>query len=61
MLDYIPQISERYELIEKIGTGGFSIVYKARNKKTDILYALKIIDKNDLEEGNKNDYLKKKI
>lgn len=61
MLDYIPEISERYEFIEKIGEGGFAKVYKARNKITKILYALKITDKKDLEEGNKNDYLKKTL
>ncbi len=34
----------RYELQEKVGSGGFSEVYKAKDTKTDQYVAIKIID-----------------
>jgi len=36
-------IIHKYEIIEKIGAGGFSTVYKAKHKITDKMVALKIV------------------
>ena len=42
-----------YEKIKKIGKGSFGIVYKVKDKKTNEFKAIKIIDIEDDEEGNK--------
>ena len=34
-----------YEKIEKIGKGQFSTVYKVKNKNTNIICAMKIVEK----------------
>jgi serine/threonine-protein kinase RCK2 len=39
---------ERYELIEKMGDGAFSIVYKAKDLQTNEYVAIKVIHKQDL-------------
>ena len=59
------QIIGDYELIEKIGVGPFTDVYKAKNNKTKELRALKIIKLDNVEhlielgEGNLEDYIKR--
>ena len=42
---------EDYEKLEKIGKGTYGVVYKARNKKTGKLAALKKILRLESEEG----------
>lgn len=34
----------KYELMQEIGRGGFSVVYKCRERATSIVYACKIVD-----------------
>lgn len=36
-------ISERYEIIEKLGTGGMAVVYRARDKKLDRFVTVKVL------------------
>ena len=36
-----PHVSERFEILQKLGKGAYGIVWKARNKKTNQLVALK--------------------
>ena len=43
--------SSMYTKIEKIGEGTYGVVYKARNKVTGQLVALKKIRLENLEEG----------
>lgn len=45
-------LGDRYELLEKIGEGGMSVVYKAKDKKLNRFIAVKILKKeliNDLD------------
>jgi len=42
---------QKYEICEKLGEGAYGVVYKARNKATRMLYALKIIPLDSIEEG----------
>ncbi len=39
------EIKDDFEIIEKIGKGRFSIVYKVKNKINNCIYAMKIIEK----------------
>ena len=43
------EIYKKYEKIEKIGQGAFGIIYKARNKETNELVAIKEIPLIELE------------
>ena len=45
-------IKEDYEVLETIGRGSFSKVYKAKNKENGKLYAIKAIDKKKLLKNN---------
>ena len=42
-------LDNRYEILEKIGTGGMAVVYKARDHRLNRLIAVKIM-KEDLAE-----------
>ena len=55
--DFNQQINlNEYQVIEKIGKGQFSTVYKVKNKKTNSKYAMKIIEKSS--ESQKETQLK---
>ncbi|MBP5153263.1 MAG: Stk1 family PASTA domain-containing Ser/Thr kinase [Lachnospiraceae bacterium] len=45
-------IAERYEIIEKIGTGGMSDVYKAKDHKLNRLVAVKVLKQEFSENAN---------
>ena len=45
------KLKEKYEIINVIGKGPYSTVYKIRDKKTNTNYALKIIYKDDCVSG----------
>ncbi len=40
-----------YQVLEKIGTGGYSDVYKCEDKIEKEFYAMKIMDKQKLDEA----------
>ncbi|KAI8884783.1 Pkinase-domain-containing protein [Backusella circina FSU 941] len=40
---------ERFEIIEKVGEGAFSIVYKAKEIDTNLLVAIKVVRKRELD------------
>ncbi|KAI7886527.1 kinase-like protein [Lichtheimia hyalospora FSU 10163] len=48
---------ERFELIEKLGDGAFSIVYKARDTTNDQFVAIKVVRKNELERHGNTPHL----
>ncbi len=45
-------IGERYEVLEKIGTGGMSDVYKAKDHKLNRAVAIKILKQEFSENDN---------
>ncbi|PWY99358.1 Pkinase-domain-containing protein [Testicularia cyperi] len=44
------ELSEQYELLEKLGTGSFGTVYKAMHKETKQIVAIKQIDLEDSDD-----------
>jgi len=45
-----PIANNQLEIFEKIGDGGYGLVFKAKLMNNDQLYALKIMDKNLLDD-----------
>ena len=45
-------IGERYEVLEKIGTGGMSDVYKAKDHKLNRFVAVKVLKQEFAENAN---------
>lgn len=65
-LELIPYLSKpvdgpisikHFEILKKIGEGGFSRVFLVRKIDTGRISALKIVDKNQLIDHNKDEYL----
>ena len=52
-IDYRAEITDHYELKDKIGEGRFSNVYKGINKKDNLEYAVKVIEKFKLSREEK--------
>ncbi|KAJ3183390.1 hypothetical protein HDU87_006709 [Geranomyces variabilis] len=48
----------RYRLIGKMGEGAFSTVYRAIDSKTNLLVALKLVSKNQLNETQRSNILR---
>ena len=48
----VNNIWDEYEKYETIGTGGFAIVYRAKNKKTNKYVAIKEINKSKIKDKN---------
>jgi serine/threonine protein kinase len=55
------EIYKKYEKIEKIGQGAFGIIYKARNRETKELVAIKEIPLIELENMNLKEETEKEI
>lgn len=49
---------ERYEVMEKMGEGAFSVVFKARDKRSGAFVAIKILRKYQMDEAQKQAVLK---
>ena len=47
-----------YEIIKKIGEGGFGTVYSAKSKETGEFRAIKVIDINKIIDGFANDNIR---
>lgn len=47
-------IEKNYEILEKIGEGGFSVVYKAKHRLTKINRCIKIIEKSKFSKNRQN-------
>ena len=63
-MKFISDISELYDLNyynNYIASGGYGSVFKALDKKYHRKCALKIIHKDLIKKGNKNDYIKDNI
>ena len=52
---------EKYEQMDELGGGGFGKVYKAKVKEKDIYVAIKIIDKNRIKVGLRNELDKQDV
>lgn len=52
---------DKYEVMEKLGDGAFSVVYKARNKETGRHVAVKILRKYQMDNAQKQAVLKEVI
>ena len=52
---------EFYETIKVIGTGGYGLVYKGRDKETKELRAIKVIDIEKIEENLSSQYEREEI
>ncbi|EAY06066.1 hypothetical protein TVAG_244980 [Trichomonas vaginalis G3] len=50
-----------YEVLNKIGQGGFSSVYRAIHKLTHIPVAIKVLRKNPLEDPTQDQIVKREI
>ncbi|KAI9491644.1 kinase-like domain-containing protein [Zychaea mexicana] len=48
---------ERFEIIEKLGDGAFSIVYKARDSQTGKLVAIKVVRKHEIDKHGRTQHL----
>ena len=44
---------KNYHFIKKIGVGGFSTVYEVRNKVSGKIYAMKVLNRADIEGKDK--------
>ncbi|ODV72059.1 Pkinase-domain-containing protein, partial [Cyberlindnera jadinii NRRL Y-1542] len=53
-----PDLPGRYSLLERIGDGAFSTVFRAHDKELDIDVAIKIIDKTELTKSQMDVVLK---
>ena len=53
--------NEKYEIIENIGKGGCGKVYKAKVKGKDEYRAIKIINKNTIKAGLRNEHNKQDV
>lgn len=53
-IDPYPNTPKNYKLLEKLGEGAFSTVFKAKNLVNGNYYAIKIINKQDLNEKQIN-------
>ena len=54
-------VFDKYEQLNRIGDGYFGTVYKAKEKETGKLYAIKEILKESLYNGKKSNKIKKKL
>ena len=52
---------EYYEIIEVIGTGAYGCVYKGKDKKTNELRAIKVIDIEKVEANLSSQYKSEEI
>ena len=57
----VPAIFNKYEIIEYIGSGSFSVVYKVQNITTKNIYSAKIISMKDMENQDFNESIKNEI
>ena len=52
---------KKYKIMEELGGGSFGKVYKAKVKEKNIYVAIKIIDKNKIKAGLKNELVKQDV
>ena len=45
-------IADRYEILDKVGNGGMSDVYKAKDQKLNRLVAIKVLKQEFSENAN---------
>ena len=46
-ISFPPSVAERYEILTPVGKGAFGTVYKVRDTKTKIIYAMKQMEYNE--------------
>ncbi len=59
--DKVKNYEQKYELMDVIGSGSFGKVYKAKVKGEDEYRAIKIIDKNKIKVGLRNELFKQDV
>ena len=55
---YFTSFRDYYEIGDKLGEGGYGIIYKAKIKETGELRAIKIYNKNKIKEDFKHEFLR---
>lgn len=53
-----PTVTDRFEIIDVIGKGGYGTVYKARDKSTQTICALKKIKTFDIRQGTPSSFFR---
>ena len=57
----IEEVLDVYELLTKLGEGNYACVWKARERKTNAVFAMKVVDKNKLKSHLEREMLQVEI
>jgi len=58
---YSRDFEVRYELLEQLGKGGYGTVYKARERQTGEMFAVKVLEKEKLDTQQSLDRVRRRF